>query len=208
MNLNPINNRGLPVVVSAPSGGGKSTIVTEILNRVPNATRSISCTTRSPRAGEKEGVDYFFVTEAEFKKRVSAGEFLEWAVVHNYSYGTPASGFEDQLKKGKDVVLTIDPQGAASVRKIYPDGVFIFVVPPTWDILSERLQKRASDNPDTVGVRLTNARKEVQSLTSYDYLVVNDDLSLAVSDVAAIIQAEHHRLTRINKRDIPILHES
>lgn len=196
---------GIPIVISAPSGAGKSTIALRIAKENPQAVLSISCTTRQPRAGEKHGKDYFFATEDDFKKKIEKGDFLEWAVVHGHYYGTPLSYLESQLKERKDVILTIDPQGALSVKRIYPNGVFIFVIPPSWDALVNRLTKRATDDRSTVEMRLNNARKELSYLSHYDYLVVNDDLDAAVKHVACIVEAEHRRITRIDKAEIPLL---
>ena len=196
--------KGLPVVISAPSGAGKSTIATRLAEQNPDAVLSISCTTRAPRNGEADGQHYFFTTPEEFRRKIEKGEFLEWALVHGHYYGTPLAALERRLADGKDVILTIDPQGAISVKRIYPNGVFIFVVPPTWDALFKRLYKRATDDPAAMELRLANARQELSFLPNYDYLVVNDDLQAAVRDVSAIIAAEHHRLNRIDVDSIPI----
>lgn len=201
------DHHGLPIVISAPSGGGKSTIADKVLKEIASLIRSISCTTRKPRPGEKEGQDYYFLTEDEFKTRIQNNKFIEWAQVHNNYYGTPIDEFKAQLEKGRDVILTIDPQGAKSIRKIFPDGIFIFLVPPTWDDLATRLKKRASDSESTLKVRLQNAREEIKTIPQYDYLVVNDSLDVAVSDVVSIIRSEHRRVSRVNKRDIPIFSE-
>jgi len=197
--------RGIPIVLSAPSGAGKSTIATRIVEENPSAVLSISCTTRAPRPGEKDGVNYHFTSADEFKRKIEVGEFLEWAVVHGHYYGTPLSSLEKQMSENKDVILTIDPQGALSVKKIFSEGIFIFVVPPSWDALRERLTKRATDDSNTIDVRIQNAKKELSYLSHYDYLVVNDNLESAVTDVTAILRAEHRRLSRINKNDIPLL---
>ena len=200
----PPRAKGLPIVISAPSGAGKSTIAARIAQLNPNAVPSISCTTRPARNGEVNGQDYFFLSQEEFKRKIDANEFLEWATVHGQYYGTPVESLEKPLEEGKDVLLTIDPQGAISVKRIYSNAVFIFVVPPTWDALMKRLYKRATDGPEAMRVRLDNARRELSYLPHYDYLVVNDDLEAAVADVAAIIAAEHRRLARIDIRRIPI----
>lgn len=200
-----MSSKGLPIVISAPSGAGKSSIAALIQKKRPTAVPSISCTTRPPRGGEKNGVDYFFISMDEFKKRIETGDFLEWAVVHDHHYGTPLSSLRKQLEEGKDVLLTIDPQGALSVRRAHPEGIFIFVVPPTWEALLNRLKSRATDDSSSLQVRIKNAEKELTYLSHYDYLLVNDKLDEAVSQALAIIEAEHCRLTRINKKDIPIL---
>src|SRR5262245_24872315 len=137
--------KGIPVVISAPSGAGKSTIAARIAKGSLSAVLSVSCTTRAARVGERNGEDYFFVSVDDFKKKIETGDFLEWAVVHGHYYGTPLSSLEAQLTEGKDVILTIDPQGALAVKRIYPTGIFIFVVPPSWDTLLKRLYKRATD---------------------------------------------------------------
>jgi guanylate kinase len=197
--------KGLPVVLSAPSGAGKSTIAARVMEENKNIVASISCTTRSPRPNEKNGVHYHFVSDLEFKKRIKEGDFLEWAEVHGNYYGTPRSALEEQLAKGNDVILTIDVQGALSAKRFFPNGIYIFLVPPSWDALERRLTKRASDDSKAVEIRQANARKELSYLSHYDYLVINDDLESAVRDVSAILRAEHCRLSRIDKRTVPIL---
>lgn len=197
--------KGLPVVLSAPSGAGKSTIAARLTEQNPNVVLSLSCTTRAPRNNEKNGVHYHFVSDEEFKKKIKDGDFLEWAEVHGNHYGTPRSALETQLNAGKDVILTIDVQGALSAKRMYPHGVYIFVVPPSWDVLKKRLSGRNSDDIKALEIRQANARKELSYLSHYDYLVVNDELEKAVRDVSSILRAEHCRLTRIDKRDIRIL---
>lgn len=201
----PAPERGIPIVISAPSGTGKSTIADRIVEAQPNAVHSISCTTRPPRSGERDGEHYFFTTIDEFKRKIETGEFLEWAIVHGHYYGTPLKALESQLDLGRDVILTIDPQGALSVKRIYPAGVFIFVVPPSWDVLMKRLYKRATDDQKSVDIRVANARKEIAYLGHYEYLVVNDDLETAVRHVSAIMMAEHMKTSRAQHRSLPIL---
>jgi guanylate kinase len=200
--MSETSRRGLPVVISAPSGTGKSTIAARLIAERPSAGLSISCTTRAPRPGEKEGEHYFFTTFDEFKRKIEAGEFLEWAIVHGHYYGTPLKALETQLDRGRDVILTIDPQGALSVKRIYPAGIFIFAVPPSWDVLMKRLYKRATDDQKSMDLRIANARKELAYLGHYDYLVVNDDLETAVGNVAAIITAEHLKTSRVDARSL------
>jgi guanylate kinase len=202
---NRLSSVGLPIVISAPSGAGKSTIATHLGAKNPTVVPSISCTTRAPRPGERDGEHYYFVTEAEFHRRIEAKEFLEWAPVHGHYYGTPIVSLENNLRANLDVILTIDPQGALSVKRIYPQGVFIFIVPPSWDVLLKRLYKRATDDKSSTELRLANAKKELEYLEHYDYLVVNDELDSAVCAVEAIIAAEHHRVTRIDRATVSIL---
>lgn len=200
-----VRHRGLPIVLSAPSGTGKSTIATRLAQELSSTVLSRSCTTRPPRAGEKDGEHYFFTTIDAFKRKIEEGEFLEWAVVHGHYYGTPLKPLEEQMDRGKDVILTIDPQGALSVKRIYPTGVFIFVVPPSWDVLTARLYRRATDDPKSVELRIANARKELSYLGHYEYVVVNDDLELAVKQVASVMIAERLKTNRLDRRSVSIL---
>jgi guanylate kinase len=197
--------KGIPVVISAPSGGGKSTIAQKLIKKIPSAVISISCTTRKPRAGEKEGTDYYFVSQEEFQKKIKKGDLLEWAEVHGSYYGTPLSKFNENLENGKDVILTIDVQGGLAVKRFYPKGIYIFLIPPSWDELKSRLEKRGSDDEKSMEIRLKNAKKEMDYLSHYEYLVVNHDLDQAVEDVASILMAEHCKLNRIDKRTVSIL---
>lgn len=195
---------GIPIVISAPSGAGKSTIAAKIIEANPSIVQSISCTTRPARKDEKNGVHYFFMSVDEFKKKIEQGDFLEWAIVHDHYYGTPVTELERRLKEGKDVILAIDPQGALTVKRLFPKGVYIFVVPPSWDMLLKRLKSRATDDSSTVQIRVANAQRELTYVSHYDYLVVNDQLEEAVHDLSAIIRAEHRRLPRVSKDDLPI----
>jgi guanylate kinase len=199
---------GIPLVISAPSGGGKSTIASRIVKELPHTAQSISCTTRSPRPGEKNGIDYFFVSESEFKTKIDKGEFLEWAVVHDHYYGTPISDLQKKLADGKDVILTIDPQGAMSIKRVYPQGIYVFVVPPSWEDLLKRLKNRATDNSTSLEIRIANARKELSYISHYDYLIINDDLEKAIKELSSIITAEHCRIHHVNQKNIPILSQA
>jgi guanylate kinase len=196
-----MKRRALLIVLSAPSGAGKTTLCNRLLAAHPGMTRSISCTTRAPRGTEQDGRDYHFLSAAEFNRRVSAGLFLEHAVVHGNQYGTLSSNVEAALEAGKDVLLVIDVQGAASVRssaqarggilkQAYLD---IFVAPPSLEALRERLQKRGEDAPDVIERRLMNAQGELERGREYQHWVINDDLEQADAELQAIIQAEHER---------------
>ncbi len=196
---------GIPVVISAPSGAGKSTIAARLVQQHPSSLLSISCTTRKPRGEEKHARDYFFTSEDDFKKKIEAGEFVEWAVVHGHYYGTPRGPLEKNLADKKDMILTIDPQGALAVKRLYPQGIYIFVVPPSWDVFVDRLTRRATDDKNSLEIRVANARKELSYLSHYDYLVVNDALEAAVETVSSILVAERHRLSRLDLNQIPIL---
>ena len=189
--------RRFVVVISGPSGAGKSSFVKALLGRYPrDLVYSVSATTRSRRAHEAEGSDYFFLGREEFQRRVDAGEFVEHAEVHGELYGTLKSQTEAVLRSGRNVLLDIDVQGGRSVRRIYPDGVYIFVLPPSLADLEERLRARGTDSEERIKLRLENARREIEIAREYDYAVVNDDLEDATRKVLAIIEAETCRASR------------
>jgi guanylate kinase len=182
--------RGLLIVLSSPSGGGKTTIAHELLRNDKNIVRSISCTTRKPRKGEKNGKDYFFVTVAKFKAMTAKKTFLEWAKVHQNFYGTPDHWVEAQLNKGKDVLFVIDVQGGKIIKRKVSDALLIFVKPPSFKVLKARLLGRQSESPEALKVRLNDARGEIKEGKHYDYRVINDRLAHAVSQVREIIKNE------------------
>jgi guanylate kinase len=194
----------LLIIISAPSGGGKTTLCEALLKENPNTVvRAITCTTRAPRPGEKDGVDYYFLDAADFLKRVQAGNFLEHATVHGNSYGTLKSEVLNKLRQGKDVLLNIDVQGAASIRaKAESDDdirealVTIFLAPPSLTILEERLKKRDSDSPANIQKRLSVARHEIGHWKNFDYLIVSGTVQDDLSKVTGIITAEKLRQFR------------
>jgi guanylate kinase len=189
--------RRFVVVISGPSGAGKSSFVKELLRRYPSdLVYSVSATTRARRPHEAEGRDYFYLSRDEFRRRIDADEFVEWAEVHGEWYGTLRNQTDRVLQSGRNVLLDIDVQGGRSVRKIYKDGVFIFVLPPSLADLEGRLRARGTDSEDRIRLRLENARREVALVREYDYAVVNDDLEAATRKVAAIIEAETCRASR------------
>jgi guanylate kinase len=189
--------RRFVVVISGPSGAGKSSFVKALLRRYPvDLFYSVSATTRPRRAQEVEGSDYFFLDREEFRRRVEAGEFVEHAEVHGELYGTLKSQTERVLRSGRNVLLDIDVQGGRSVRTIYPDGVFIFVLPPSIADLEDRLRARGTDSEERIRLRLENARREMEIAREYDYTVVNDDLEDATRKVLSIIEAETCRASR------------
>jgi len=188
-----------PVVVSGPSGVGKTSIANGALNLRPEWRRSISTTTRPPRVDETSGQAYDFIHEAEFLSRRAAGLFLETAEVHGHLYGTPRDRLDNWLRQGHVVVLNIDVQGGSSMRRAMPDGVFVFVLPPSLEALEERLRRRATDSPAEVRRRLADAREELKRVSEYSYVIVNDDLELATRQLLAIVDAEQCRLERRNK---------
>ncbi len=186
--------KGLIIVLSAPSGAGKSSLCRLMMERRKNITYSISCTTRPRRTGEKEGIDYFFVTEKQFRAKVKKKAFVEWARVHGHYYGTPKSYLRKVINSGRDIVLDIDVQGGSSIRKMYPEAVMVFIMTPSFRELERRLRARNQDTEAVIRFRLKNARKEVKELPRYDYLVVNDDLERAAGELDSIITAEHRRV--------------
>lgn len=196
MQAKPLSARGKLVVVSSPSGGGKGTLIRRVLKSVPDLSYSVSFTTRPARAGEVHGQHYFFVSPAEFEKMVDAGEFLEWAFVHGNRYGTSRTQVARELAEGHDIILEIDVQGAANVRESGIDGVSIFILPPSFEVLRARLVARGSENPETLSLRLGNARGEVERYTEFEYVLINDDAERAASQLAAIIYAERARRAR------------
>lgn len=192
--------RGILFVVSSPSGGGKGTLIQRLLNKVPNLGYSVSFTTRAPRNGEVNGREYFFVTPAQFEEMVDAGEFLEWAYVHGKQYGTGKNQVISEVSAGRDIVLEVDVQGAASVRNLLPDSVSIFILPPSFQILKSRLEARGTDSPEELDVRLRNAPLELKDYAAFEYLILNDDVDRAAEQMAAIVHAERARLSRQESR--------
>ena len=189
-------NRGLLLVVSGPSGAGKSTVCKKLRADMPDMALSVSVTTRSPRNGEREGINYFFRTQEEFDAMQARGELLEHAHVYGNCYGTPASYVFDRMEEGKDVLLEIEMQGALQVKMCFPDGVFIFVVPPSMKELRDRIVKRNSETPESLLRRFRSAYEELGYLDQYHYLVVNEDVDKAVERIKAIITAEKCRVSR------------
>lgn len=184
-------------MLSAPSGAGKTTIAQALLKRRQDVGYSVSCTTRAPRPGEVDGVNYHFLSAAEFEARVGRGEFAEWAEVHGNRYGTLRSTIAEVLGAGQHVLLAIDVQGARQVVSAFPEAVTIFVVPPSIEILVARLQARRSDSPEALALRLQNARKELREAERYQHVVENDDLEAAVQRVESIIEQEGLRRERL-----------
>lgn len=190
-------NSGLLIVISGPSGVGKGTVCTALRKKMPQLIYSVSVTTRAPRRGEKEGVNYFFKTVEEFQQMIRDNELIEWAeYVGNY-YGTPRRFVEQTLTDGKDVILEIDVQGALQVKKSFPDAIFVFLLPPTMDDLRQRIKHRGTENDGVLHQRLKAASQEVQFLDRYDYVVINDEVEKACQRIQSIIEAEHLRVNRI-----------
>ncbi|UCG50651.1 MAG: guanylate kinase [Candidatus Latescibacterota bacterium] len=187
--------KAFPIVVSGPSGVGKTTLVEKLTFGDSSLRRSVSVTTRPKRNGEKEGDSYNFVDKEEFEK-LKQDKLVEWAEVHGHFYGTPRDFVEGSLEKGLDVVLNIDVQGGNRVKKAFPDAVMIFILPPSFEVLEQRIRHRNTDFEGEIELRLANAREEIKALRQYEYAVVNDDLDEAVSAIRAIIEAERSRRVR------------
>ncbi len=190
-----------PIVLSAPSGAGKTTIYKRLMAERKDIGYSVSCTTRPPRAGEVDGVDYFFLTPAEFERKRAAGEFAESATVHEHSYGTLRTEVQKVLSGGRHVIMDIDVQGAAQFARAFPQSVLIFIIPPSVDVLVERLNRRGSESRATLLTRLRSAQAELHEIGRYHYVVENDALDAAVARVSAIIDAEMTRRERAPQLD-------
>lgn len=193
-----VKRRGTLFVVSAPSGAGKTTLCRELRLRVPGLSYSVSVTTRAPRPGEIDGIDFEFVDEARFREMIAAGEFAEHAVVHGHLYGTRASSIERALAGGTDVLLDIDTQGATRLKEHAPEAVLIFIVAPSMAVLEQRLRERRSDNDSDITRRLWRAREEIALWRQYDYLIVNRDVKEALDQLEAIVVAERNRTSRLS----------
>ncbi len=189
--------RGTVFVISGPSGSGKSTIIGRLLEQVEGLRFAVSCTTRGRRAGEREGLDYRFVSREEFEAMVQRGEFLEWAEVYGHLYGTPVDEVEPHLARGTDVVLDIDVQGAKRLMETLEEGVYVFVVPPSRGELVARLRARGRDDEDDIERRISNFDEELEHIRCYDYIIVNDSLDDAVAAASAVVAAERIRTGRI-----------
>jgi guanylate kinase len=194
---NAIGRRGIIFVLSAPSGTGKTSISKRVVAHMPDVVQVVTCTTRAPRPGEQDGREYHFLSRQAFEQRVAAGDFLEWAQFNGQLYGTLRQSVEAATAAGQDVLLVIDVQGAAHHRNAGLDAVFVFVLPPSWEVLAQRLRTRGSESASTQAQRLLVARQELAHYTAYDYVVINDQLDDAVGTLQAIIVAERHRSRRV-----------
>jgi guanylate kinase len=198
MDVSALRRRGILFILSAPSGAGKTTISARALRQIDGLEMSVSCTTRAPRAGERDGGDYTFLDRAEFERRRSEGAFAEWAEVHGFLYGTPRAPIENALAGGRDTLLDIDVQGARQMKQRYADdAVAVFVLPPSEVELERRLRARGTDPGEVIRRRLERARAEMEEYRRYDYAVVNRDVEESVRLFAGIVAAERVRVSRL-----------
>ncbi len=195
-----MSNKANVIVLSAPSGAGKTSLARRAMDSLPDLCFSVSHTTRSPRGDEKHGIDYFFVTRGEFEEMTDRGIFLEHAQVHGHDYGTSRRFVEEQLQRGQDVLLDIDVQGALQVRRKMPECLMVFVLPPSLEELERRLRGRGVDDPVEIEKRLQGARREIGFYNHYDYIIVNDRIDESVNELKSIIQAARCRLDRRRSR--------
>jgi guanylate kinase len=187
---------GMLVVVSSPSGGGKGTLIDRVLRTVPGVSYSVSFTTRAPRGTEQDGREYFFVDRPTFEQMIERGEFLEWADVYGHLYGTGCTQVERERSAGRDIILEIDVQGAESIRKKIPDAVSVFILPPSYELLRERLVSRGTDSAAELEKRLRGAPAEVEQYKHFQYVILNDDINRASAQLASVIYAERARRER------------
>jgi len=177
-------------VVAAPSGAGKSSLVKALLELDSHVQPSVSHTTRAPRGQEKHGREYFFVSESEFDAMVQAGAFVEWAYVHNHRYGTSKKAIEERMSQGADVILEIDFQGAIQIKKVFANAISIFILPPSWEELRSRLERRGEDAPEVIELRLKNAAIEVAQVQQFDFVIINELFDRALFDLKAIVHSQ------------------
>ena len=194
-----MNKEGLLFIISAPSGAGKTSLCKEVVSAFggPNLYHSVSYTTRPPRPGEKDGEDYHFVSKEKFQEMIDNRRFVEWAEIYGNRYGTTIDSLKEYRHKGIDIILDIDGQGGRQLKNEYPDGIYVFILPPSRKDLEERLRLRSTDSDEDIEKRLKNAKEELQYIYDYDYIVVNSDLEEAVSTLKSIIIAEKCRRDRV-----------
>lgn len=196
---------GTIFILSAPSGAGKTTLISRLLKIFPEMRLSVSYTTRPTRPGEVQGRDYFFVGEKKFAAMRAGGAFAEWARVHGAFYGTPRPPLDRSVQRGRDILLDIDVQGARKIKKQYRGAVSIFLLPPSWHELEKRLAGRGTDRRENIRRRLENARREIQAIMRYDYFLVNREIGEALASLKSIVVAERQRISRVRKWGVPPL---
>ncbi|MBI1783598.1 guanylate kinase [Candidatus Sumerlaeota bacterium] len=198
-----LERRGLLLVLSAPSGGGKSAVLKQLLAHDDKLGYSVSFTSRAPRGNEVNGKDFHFVTRAEFEAMSARDAFYEYAEVHGNLYGTSAEVIESALARNQDIALDVDIQGGLNIKRRLPDAVLVFLMPPSMSVLESRLRKRASDAEDQIRIRLNNAKKEIEHWSKYDFVVINEVLEDTVATVAKILHAERNRSSRFTMMQFP-----
>ncbi|MDY6853353.1 MAG: guanylate kinase [Thermodesulfobacteriota bacterium] len=192
-----MDKEGLIFIISAPSGAGKTSLCKEVARVFPDLWHSVSYTTRSPRLGENDGYDYYFVSEGKFKEMVDARKFAEWSEIYGDRYGTPVDALKKYKSNGIDIILDIDGKGATQLRGSYPKCIYIFILPPSWEDLKKRLRARMTNTEEEIKERLKSTKEELQYVVDYDYIVVNNDFETAVSQLVSIITAERCRKERV-----------
>ena len=205
--MKKVNDRGQLIVISGPSGCGKDTVVKEVLSNNKNAWLSVSCTSREPRAGEIDGKDYYFLTEEEFEEKIKNGDLLEYAKYADNYYGTPRDVIQQKLNQGIDVILVIEIQGALKIKEMLKETLFIFILPPTMRELKRRLEGRNTETKDKITKRFKTAYKELNEVTKYNYVVINDEVEIAARKVNAILLSERCRVDRIEETYLHSLEE-
>jgi guanylate kinase len=191
-------DKGLIIVLSAPSGAGKSSICRKTLAACPMLEFSVSHTSRKPRPNEVDGKDYHFISHEDFQQRINQGEFVEWVENYGNFYGTSIKSMNDVLDSGRDLLLDIEPRGAKAIKKKFPDAVFVFVLPPSLKELLNRLEKRGHESPESIKTRFAQAERELKEVLWYDYVIFNEDLETAIKQMIAIYRAEKCKINRLN----------
>ncbi len=192
-------------IISAPSGSGKSTLVGELMRRVPNLRFSVSYTTRSPRGAERDGTEYYFISREQFEARLQRSEFLEWAEVFGNMYGTHLSELDGAATQGRDLILDIDVKGARQLKERIPGAISIFILPPSREVLEQRLRARSQDSEPVIERRLNEAAEEIRNYSQYDYVLVNRDVAASVDNLVAIVSANRSRRAWMEQQILPIL---
>ena len=195
-----MSDQGLFIVLSAPSGTGKSSICRKLLAACPEIEFSVSYTSRTPRPNEINGKDYHFISRAEFQQRIDQGEFVEWIENYGHFYGTSGKAMHEVLDRGKDLLLDIEPRGAKEIMNKFKDGIFVFVLPPSLDELMNRLEKRGHESPEVIKKRFIQAERELKEVMWYDYAVFNEDLETAAQQLIAIYRAEKCKISRLRPK--------
>jgi guanylate kinase len=193
-----VTEQGLIIVLSAPSGAGKSSISRRLLAACPDIEFSVSHTSRTPRPNEINGKDYHFISREDFQGRIDQGEFVEWVENYGNFYGTSGKAMHEILGRGKDLLLDVEPRGAKEIKKKFEDGIFVFVLPPSLDELLNRLEKRGHESPEVIKTRFTQAKRELKEVLWYDYTIFNEDLEMAVNQLIAIYRAEKCKTNRLH----------